>query len=125
MLLVKTKIGPSKIHGIGLFADQPIAKGAVVWKFIENFDLEITKTTLNTLPIQARDNILTYAYLNKDGNYVLCSDDARFFNPQDSPNVTAPQDDSAPNIAIRNIVSGEELTQNYKNFDADFERKLK
>lgn len=27
MLLVKTKIGPSAIHGIGLFADQFIQKG--------------------------------------------------------------------------------------------------
>lgn len=27
MLLIKTKIGPSKIHGIGLFSDQSIPKG--------------------------------------------------------------------------------------------------
>ena len=43
MLLVKTKIGPSKIAGIGLFADEFIAKGTPVWKFEPGFDLEIPR----------------------------------------------------------------------------------
>lgn len=39
MLLVKTKIGPSKISGIGLFADQFIKKGTTIWKFQHSIDV--------------------------------------------------------------------------------------
>lgn len=124
MLLVKTKIGPSKIHGIGLFADQLIIKGTTVWKFVENFDLKINKNALGNLPNQAKETILAYAYLNKNEDYVLCSDNAKFFNHSDQPNVTAPENDDEPNLAVCDIQPGEELTQNYKSFDADFEYKL-
>ena len=37
--MVKTKIGPSGIAGISLFADQIIPKGTVVWRYQECFDL--------------------------------------------------------------------------------------
>ena len=43
MLYVKTKIGQSKIHGMGLFADQFIKKGTIIWKFTPGFDLKFTK----------------------------------------------------------------------------------
>jgi hypothetical protein len=33
MLLVKTTIAPSPIHGIGLFADQFIPQGTRIWEF--------------------------------------------------------------------------------------------
>ncbi|KKQ84137.1 MAG: hypothetical protein UT08_C0023G0002 [Candidatus Woesebacteria bacterium GW2011_GWB1_38_8] len=36
MILVKTKIGPSKINGIGLFANQFIPKGTLVQN-VNNF----------------------------------------------------------------------------------------
>jgi hypothetical protein len=32
MLLVKTKLGQSKIHGIGLFADELIPMGRIIFK---------------------------------------------------------------------------------------------
>ena len=33
MLVVKTYINKSKIHGFGLFAGENIKKGTVIWKF--------------------------------------------------------------------------------------------
>ncbi len=38
MLLVKTKIGQSNISGIGVFADEFIPKGTVIWRYQEGFD---------------------------------------------------------------------------------------
>ena len=41
MLLVKTRTGRSPIHGTGLFAAEPIAKGTAVWRFTPTFDLDL------------------------------------------------------------------------------------
>ena len=38
MLLIKASARPSKINGIGLFADQEIPKGTQIWKFNQQFD---------------------------------------------------------------------------------------
>ncbi len=52
MLLVKTKLGLSKIHGIGLFADENIKKGTIIWKFTPDFDLKFTKAQIEKFPKQ-------------------------------------------------------------------------
>jgi hypothetical protein len=58
MLLVKTKIGPSAIQGIGLFADQFIAKGTHLWEFTPGLDVQITFTQLKTLSPTAKASFL-------------------------------------------------------------------
>ena len=88
MLLVKTKIAPSPINGIGLFADQFIQKGTIIWKFQPGFDLKINTAELNVLSEPAKQQFLKYAYLNKHtSKYVLCFDDERFINHSDQPNI--------------------------------------
>lgn len=128
MLLVKTKIGQSKINGIGLFADQFIKKGTTIWKFKPGFDLRIGKDELDKLSESAKEQFLKYAYLNPDTHkYILCFDDARFFNHSDEPNsidVASPDDEEGLDVAGRDIEKGEELTCNYKDFDADFDYKM-
>ncbi len=128
MLLVKTKIGPSKINGIGLFANQFIPRGTPVWKFQSGFDLKIDKSDLSKLFDPGREQFLKYAYLNpKTNKYILCFDDARFFNHFDNPNcidINSPDDEEGINIAAKDIKEGEELTCNYKEFDADFDYKM-
>ena len=57
MLLVKTKIGPSKINGTGLFANQFIPKGTPTWKFQSGFDLKIDKSELANLSESARKQL--------------------------------------------------------------------
>jgi len=125
MLLVKTKIRPSKISGIGLFADEFIPEGTPVWKFMPGFDLEISQDKLAELSEGSQSQVLNYSYFNpKTGNYVLPFDDARFFNHADEPNTTSGPNDSFIDRAARDIKKGEELTQNYKIFDGDNIRKL-
>ncbi len=128
MLLVKTKIGQSKINGIGLFADQFIKKGTIIWKFQTGFDLRVGKDELGNLSESAKEQFLKYAYLNpRTQKYILCFDDARFFNHSDEPNsidVDSPDDEEGLDVADRDIEKGEELTCNYKDFDADFDYKM-
>ena len=131
MLLVKTKIAPSKIAGIGLFANEFIPKGAYIWRFKKEFDIRVDQKYPDTLPEPTKSYFKSYAYQNpKTLNYVLCTDDARFFNHSNTPNtncVEDPDDEDTANIAARNIQSGEELTIDYREFDADpfygFEKK--
>ncbi|MEK7078222.1 MAG: SET domain-containing protein [Patescibacteria group bacterium] len=125
MLLVKTKIGPSKIHGIGLFADQFIAKDTPIWKFKKGFDLKYTKTELDQLSKPARDQFLHYCYSYSDEtghNYVVCADDYRFLNHSASPNITNIEivgEEEGVDIALKDIQVGEELVCDCREFDED------
>ena len=123
MLLVKTKIGPSKIAGIGLFADEFIPKGKWIWRFKEGFDLRVDANYPNSLPEPAKSFFATHAYQNnKTLKYVLCADDSRFFNHSNNPNthcIKDPEDEETADIASRDIQIGEELTVDYREFDTD------
>ena len=124
MLLIKTKLKPSGIEGIGLFADQDVPKGTIVQKFIPGIDVEITGEQLRALPDIPREQVLHYAYQHKvTGNYILCSDDTRFLNHSESPNLIDGPTDEEIDIAARDIAKGEELTVNYKAFYADWRDK--
>lgn len=120
MLMVKTKIAPSKISGIGLFADQLIPKGTIVWQFNKDFDLLFSEEEINNLSEPAKEQFINYAYLDKKySKYLLCSDDARFFNHSESYNCDERVDDIT--TAVRDIEKGEELTVNYKDFYGDID----
>ncbi len=123
MLLIKTKIAPSKIDGIGLFADGFIPKGAYIWKFKKEFDMRVGKEYPDKLQEPAKSYFMRYAYQNpKTLNYVLCTDDARFFNHSNTPNTSCvkdPEDEDTANVAARDIQAGEELTIDYREFDAN------
>lgn len=128
MLLIKTKIGLSKIHGIGLFADQFIPKGKVIWKFVPDFDTKLSKRDLEKLPISVKKQVLNYVYLDqRTEEYILCSDDARFFNHLITSNTMHfyQKEKYGQTIAVRDIKRGEEITCDYRTFDSDFaKRKL-
>lgn len=113
--MVKTKIGRSSIDGIGLFADQFIPKGMTVWKYMPNFDLLLSKEEVDQLSEPAREQVYKYAHLDKKyGKFLLCSDDARFFNHSLNPNCDERRDDIT--TALRDIRVGEELVVNYQDF---------
>lgn len=129
MLLIKTKIEASKINGTGLFANQFVPAGTTIWKFQLGFDLKIDKSELDKLPEIAKESFLKYAYFNSTTNkYILCFDDARFFNHSDNPNCIeekAPDgEEEGITVAARDIQQGEELTSNYRDYDADFDYKM-
>jgi uncharacterized protein len=124
MLLVRTRLKNSAIHGLGLFADQFIEKDTPLWKFVPGFDIELTSEQLEQLSEAARTQTLRYSYFNpKTRLHVLCSDDARFFNHSDDPNTTtidSPEHPEGIVVATRDITAGEELTCDYREFD-DFD----
>jgi SET domain-containing protein len=128
MLLVKTRLGQSLIEGIGLFAAEPIKAGTVTWRFLPGFDQIFTDKQISTLPDVARAAIETYTYVHRQsGLFVYCLDNARFMNHADNPNTAGMHVQGSIegyDIATRNINEGEELTCDYRLFDAGFAKKI-
>ena len=48
MLRVPTYLGPSSIHGIGVFAVERILAGAEVWRFSPGLDLDLDRSSTST-----------------------------------------------------------------------------
>ena len=128
MLLVKTRIGPSTIEGTGLFADEVIPAGTRTWEFMPGYDVRFTRREIDALPETPRNELLRYVYHNeRSGQFVYCLDNARFMNHSLCPNTQSiypPDGSEGYDIAIRDIEMGEELTCDYREFDAGIAEKL-
>ncbi len=86
---------------------------------MRNFDSEFPPDFPSTLSIPAREQFLSYAYISKEtGNYILCTDDTRFFNHSETLNVidTPSSEQEGLDIAARDIQPGEEILYNYNVF---------
>ena len=117
MLRVPTYIAPSRIAGLGLFAAADLPEGTVIWQFDERADWAIPPEELERFPEPYLSLMRRYLYLDANGLYILCGDNAKFMNHDEAPNCS----DSDPRftIAIRGIETGEELTCDYREFDLD------
>ncbi len=123
MIKVKTKIGLSKISGIGLFADQFIPQGTVTWEYDPRFDTSFTEEDVRQMSEAAQTQFWKYAYFDKDlQKYVLCFDDQRFINHTSSGHniQSTPRQDTA----ARDIEEGEELLCNYNDYDDTYFTRL-
>ncbi len=129
MLRVKTRLGPSQIEGIGLFADEDIAAGTETWRFDPGFDQVFPPEALDDLPHTSRAQLLNYTYAHEQtGELVFCIDNARFMNHADEPNTKGVHDAgeiAGFDIATRDIRKGEEITCDYRLFDGAFAAKIK
>lgn len=86
MLLVRVTVRASGIHGLGVFADEPIASGTAVWRFTPGLDLELDPSVVDRQPPLQRERLLHYGYVDaRLGRYVPCCDDARFLNDSSRP----------------------------------------
>ncbi len=124
MLLVKTIVLPSPIANIGLFADEDIKEGQIVWQYdsktcitltehqIDSFLKSFQKTNENMI-----HPFLEYGYYAKDlDSIIVCFDNGRYVNHAKSPNLTS--NDWKMAQALRDIKKGEELTQRYDLYDS-------
>lgn len=114
MLLVRTYLGPSAVHGIGLFAAEPIPAGTTIWRFDPRIDRRFTRAERDALPEPARSFLRRYSYPEGPGGetWLLDGDNARFMNHSDAPNT----DSAADTVATRDIAEGEELLCDYRQF---------
>lgn len=113
MLLVKTYLDKSPIHGLGVFAAEFIAKGAKIWRFVEGFDRCYTPGQFAKLPKPARDFLKDYAY-RVDGEVLFTVDNDHHMNHAENPNTVLR---GGYVIAAQDIARGVEITNDYREFD--------
>ena len=132
MYIVKVEVRDSEIDGKGVFTLQDISKGDVVWKFDLSHDQVMSPEAFSKLSENEKEKLLRVAYLSrrtKQWVYPPAGDAAEFTNHSKENNLSVmynPDISEEPIFfANRNISSGEELTNNYNDFDDLTERDTK
>lgn len=120
MMLVPTYLAPSSIHGIGLFTPFFLPADSIIWKFDEEIDWRLTPEEMAAFPESLQEQLRAWCFEERDGRFVLCGDNAKFMNHSFSPNCW---DDHGPlTRTVRDIQPDEELTCDYRLFDAESAR---
>lgn len=121
MLLIPTYVAPSAIEGVGVFAEAPVAAGAVIWRLDPALDRLIPRDEVERLDPLIQRFVERYSYPSPHDPKLLIVelDNGRFMNHADAPNTRFSDPDVG--ITLRDIAPGEELTCNYAEFDPGFE----
>lgn len=120
-LLIPTRLGPSPIHGLGLFAEESVPAGTPVWAFDARIDrlLAPGDPVLADYPQVARLTDFHGCVIEGVG-ILLPGDDARFLNHADDAAIgRADPADWRAFVTRRAIAAGEEITCNYEDICAD------
>ena len=121
MLTVKTKLAPSPIHGIGVFTEEFIPSGSVIWQWHEGIDQKILPELVDALPEVCQEVFKRYSWVENDV-YIMCIDNEKYINHSDNPTCVFIEDGNTA-VAARDIEIGEEITQDYSTFDDNFGKK--
>ena len=124
MYLIKTSVSKSPIEGLGVFAEEAVEKGTVVWKFTSSHDKSLPISEFDKLDPEAKKELEKIGYISP----LTCvwiyppeNDPARFTNHSETNNLSVtlnPQISEEPIfVANKSIIEGEELTVNYLEFD--------
>ena len=100
----------SKEVGYGVFATDFIPAGTITW-VLDKLDREFRPEEFFAMDLLYQNIIDTYTFRNNIGNYVLCWDHGRFVNHSFNSNCLTTAYDFE--IAIRDILPGEQLTDDY------------
>ena len=75
MLLVRTYLDRSSIHGLGLYAGEDIRAGTLIWVLMDGFDFVVDPATVEKMPPVAREWIDRYGYLcePRNGYVIFCA----------------------------------------------------
>jgi SET domain-containing protein len=121
MIHIQYKLDKSKYHGIGLFADQNIKKGQLIYTASPTLDLNITKEQFDSLNEVEQKEVKYWGFwIEQDKVWHVDFDVSKFINH--SLDATVTQDltkEDAYLVATRDIKTGEELTQNYLEFESE------
>lgn len=121
MMLVRVRADRSPLHGLGLFADEPIPAGAPVWRWESGFDHCFDREAFAGLPPPARRHLEHYGFYDAPRQtWRLNGDLSIFMNHSANPNTGAPGADGVAEVtfALRPIAPGEEITCDYRAFDS-------
>ena len=119
MIHISYKLKASDLHGIGLFADENIKQSQLIYTASPLLDLNITQEQFDSLDQKEKDEILWWGFFDQPSQmWHVDFDVSKFINHSYQPTVTQDeQHNEAYLVAARDIMAGEELTQNYLEFE--------
>ncbi len=119
MIHIKYKLNKSNLHGIGLFTDEDLEKGQIVYSSSPSLDLNLTENQFNSLKEEEKKEIKHWGFYNvKRKIWHVDFDVSKFINHSNQGNLTLDKNQADTTlVAIRNIAKDEELTQNYLEFE--------
>ncbi len=103
----------SEEKGYGLFATSDIPKGTITFAQ-DSLDIVITPDNLDNINPLLRLHVEKYSYEDFLGNRIISWDLAKYMNHEDDANTLSTG--YGFEIAIRDILSGEEVTDDYRIF---------
>jgi hypothetical protein len=120
---VHARLGPSSIHGIGVFAIESIALGTNVFENDRRLLRWIDAAALETMALSLAERKLYGDFGVRRGNQIGCPENFNLLSvgwyvneplPGEKPNLHAT--DQLDMVATRDIAAGEELTIDYALF---------
>ncbi len=120
MIHIKYKLNKSKIHGIGLFTEEDLKKGQLVYTASPLLDVNISREQFDSLDEKEKREIRCWGFWDKPNNVWHSDfDNTKFVNHSFNPTLTQnPKYKDAYLVATRDVKAGEELTQNYLEFES-------
>lgn len=100
----------SEAIGYGVVAKKFIPKGTITW-VQDDLDRVFTLEEEKKISAKMREYLETYCFTNSYGQKVLCWDNAKFVNHSFNPSCMSTAYDFE--IAIRDILPGQQLTDDY------------
>ena len=115
MIHITYKLKESDLHGIGLFVDEAISAGSLVYTASPLLDLDITQQQFDSLNEKEKSEILWWGFFDEPSQmWHVDFDVSKFINHSFDANLTQdPDHHEAYLIATKDIKKGEELTCNY------------
>lgn len=109
--IVKLRLAPSSINGVGVFAMRDMKKGETLYTDIIPHQFDVPYAKLKLLTPEIRDILLGHFPLITEGSHFMypVTKMSAFLNHSDTPNYDAKKD-----VALRKIKAGEEVTEDYR-----------
>lgn len=119
MIHILYKLDKSALHGIGFFADEDVEKGSLIYSASPKLDLNISLEEFTLLSEAEKNEVKYWGFLIEEENvWHVDFDNSKFINHSLDGNAT--QDTEHANaylVAKSGIKKGEEVTQNYLEFE--------
>ena len=128
MYLIPVEIRESTIDGKGVFALSRVPKNTIVWKFYSRHDKALSRDAFNAFDEEKKQELKRVAYLSRTSNryiYPPENDPTNFTNHSKNNNLSSVYNKSISEepyfVANRDIEVGEEITNDYSEFDEALE----
>jgi SET domain-containing protein len=126
MYLIPVEVKESAIEGKGVFTVEAIKNGTIVWKYVAGHDQSLSPKDYEILDEAGKQYMEKVAYLSaSSGQYIFPPEnDPALYTNHNAPhnNLTVVLDENISRephfVANHDIAAGEELTNNYHEFDA-------